>query len=150
MANDEFSDIKAYNWPSSSDVVADIRSVQITGTIGPGSLGYYESEGVVRASTSATDYAGVIGRKYDHDEDTAYTDQEYGVPFVLHKPGIVVPIKCEDPGAEKQIGTLFSLGATAGSATLSPALITGAAFIPKFKADETVGNGDTRMYGRMI
>jgi hypothetical protein len=151
MANTSFANLKAYNSPSDTDEDYKIANVTVTGTIGFGSLGYFESANVVRAALSGTDYAGVVGLKYNQEIDTNYTDGTTNVPFILHKPGLVVPIKTLDPGAAKQVGTYLYLGATAGTLSFTGSIpVTGMADVGLFQLDEAMANGDTRAFGRMI
>ena len=152
MANTSFANLKAYNSPSDTDEDYKVLNVTVTGSIGYGSLGYFESANVVRPALSGTDYAGVVGLKYNQEIDTLYTEGTKNVPFIPHKPGLVVPVRTLDPGAAKQVGTFMYLGATAGtlSFTGSTGPMTGMADVAIFQVDEAMANGDTRAFGRMI
>jgi hypothetical protein len=152
MANTSFANLKAYTSPADTDEDYKLANVTVTGTIGYGSLGYFESANVVRPALSGTEYAGVVGLKYSQEIDTLYTEGTTNVPFVLHKPGLVVPIRTLDPGVAKQVGAYMYLGETAGTLSFTGSVgpMTGMADVALFQVDETIGNGDTRAYGRMI
>lgn len=155
MAKTTFAGMYGVNWPSSTDPHAEITTVQITGSCGPGSLVYFESAGVARPyvydnMTGNIGLAGVLGQKYDQDIDTAYTDKTYGVPMINAVPGIEVPIKITDQGAALQIGAPLTASTTAGSATLMTTMhgSSGLAVLKVSKAP--VADDDTRCYARFI
>jgi hypothetical protein len=146
MANTSFALLKAYNWPSNVSPDADIRYLKVTGLSGtcyPGQCGYFSAANTICLSNGPTNYAGVIGLKFDQEIDSAYDDNETGVPFVMHKPGVQVPIFIADNGAAALAGTTYDPSATAGTAAASETS-------GYFKLSKDIADNDLRAFAIMI
>ncbi len=142
-----FVSLKGTQWPSNGND-AEVRFAETSESdVLPGMGVYFSADKTIKKATSSAAFAGVAGKKYDHDPDTVYTSGTTGIPVIMRGENVEVPICTVALSAAKYIGTPFSIDATnPGYFIEATPLISGMVV----RQNETAGASDTRIFAKFV